>query len=150
MAAFTLLSLRSALEATISSYLGTYTLENGTTTPAVTVRDYGEIPEKGRTVTGVEMVIISSPEINPLLQFQDNSTFETWNVFLIDWSGGTNLELAAGQLIWAFPGTTAVRIKVPPQLGPTNQMRLDIRSLISLEVSTAVFEDDVFEVGVFI
>tara|TARA_R110000868_G_scaffold375260_1_gene639748 strand:+ start:342 stop:803 length:462 start_codon:yes stop_codon:yes gene_type:complete len=152
MTAFTVLSLRSALEATISSNLGTYTLANGTTTPAVTVREYGEAPPPGQTVTGLEMVIIRSPELNPLLQQENEVAFQTWNVFLVDWAGGTNLEECAGRLIWAFPGTTAVRIDVPAQLGPKNQMRVDIRSMntITDTIFEVVYEPDVYRFGVFI
>ena len=129
MAPYTVLSLRTALEATLTSSIGTYTLANGSTTPAVTVRDYGDSPPPGLTVTGLELIIIRSPEINPLLQFENGPTFETWPVWLVDWTGGTNLEVCAGKVIYAFPGTTAVRVNVPEQIGPKNQMRLDVRSM---------------------
>jgi len=128
MAPYSILSLRTALETTISSSLGTYTLANGSTTPAVTVRDYGDSPPPGQTVTGVELIIIRSPDLKPLLQFENQQVYETWSVYLVDWTGGTNLEDCVGKIIYAFPGTTAVRVNVPEQIGPRHQMALTIPS----------------------
>jgi hypothetical protein len=122
------LSLRTALETTLVDVLGTYTLANGVTTPAIAVRAAGESLPAGTTVTGLEAVILREPELVPVRQYRKEHAFSRWTVYLVDWDGEASLQTVAGRLIWAYPGSNAVSITVPRGVGPRSQMRVDIQT----------------------
>jgi hypothetical protein len=122
------LSLRTALETTLVDVLGTYTLANGVTTPAIAVRAAGESLPAGTTVTGLECVILREPELVPVRQYRKEHAFSRWTVYLVDWDGEASLQTVAGRLIWAYPGSNAVSITVPRGVGPRSQMRVDIQT----------------------
>lgn len=122
------LSLRTALETTLVDVLGTYTLANGVTTPAIAVRAAGESLLAGTTVTGLECVILREPELVPVRQYRKEHAFSRWTVYLVDWDGEASLQTVAGRLIWAYPGSNAVTITVPRGVGPRSQMRVDIQT----------------------
>ena len=124
----TILSLRTALETTLVDVLGTYTLANGVTTPAIAVRAAGESLPPGTTVTGMECVILREPELVPVRQYQKEHAFSRWTVYLVDWDGEASLQTVAGRLIWAYPGSNAVTITVPRGVGPRSQMRVDVQT----------------------
>lgn len=123
-----LLSLRNALAVTLNSYLGTYTLANGSTTPAISVRAPGESLPANTTVIGLEVVIVREPELETITQYTKALAISRWTVYLVDWSGNASLQEIAGKLIWAYPGTNAVTINVPKGVGPRSQMRVDIQT----------------------
>lgn len=120
-----ILALRGALATALSAHLGTYTLGNGSTTPALVVRDPGQGMSAGTTVSGLEVVISSVPELEQQLQYKDSPFVQTWNVFLVDW-GGADLEGAAALVQAGFPGTTAVILAVTEDIGPKRQTQLRI------------------------
>ena len=120
-----ILALRGALATALTAHLGTYTLGNGTTTPALVVRDLGQGMTAGTTVSGLEVVISSVPELEQQLQYKDSPFVQTWNVFLVDW-GGADLEGAAALVQAGFPGTTAVILAVTEDIGPKRQTQLRI------------------------
>lgn len=120
-----ILALRGALATALAAHLGTYTLGNGSTTPALVVRDPGQGMTAGTTVTGLEVVISSVPELEQQLQYKDSPFVQTWNVFLVDWGGG-DLEGAAALVQAGFPGTTAVILAVTEDIGPKRQTQLRI------------------------
>jgi len=122
------LSLRTALETTLVDVLGTYTLANGVTTPAIAVRAAGESLPAGTTVTGLECVILREPELVTVRQYRKEHAFSRWTVYLVDWDGEASLQTVAGRLIWAYPGSNAVSITVPRGVGPRSQMRVDIQT----------------------
>jgi hypothetical protein len=122
------LALRSALQSLLSSALGTYTLGNGTTTAAVHVRAVGEPMPSGATVSGMELVIVRDPELDPILQYKTPNAFRLWTVYLVDWGGSANLEAAAALVLSSFPNTTIQTLSVPEAVGPRNQMRLQIQT----------------------
>jgi hypothetical protein len=117
-----LLSLRSQLATVLDPFLGTYTLANGITTPALAVRDEGEALAPGTKVTGLECVILETPEPRALLQYKAQGTLQDWTAYLVDWDGTAALETIAGILIYSFSGATVNRITVPQRIGPRNQM----------------------------
>ena len=121
-----LLSLRTAIETTLVDQLGTYTLANGISTPAISVRAPGESLAPGTTVTGLEVVIVREPELVPVRQYQKEQAFSRWTLYLVDWSGDASLQEVAGRLLWSYPGSNAVSINVPRGVGPRSQMRVDI------------------------
>lgn len=120
-----ILALRGALATALTAHLGTYTLGNGSTTPALVVRDPGQGMTAGTTVSGLEVVISSVPELEQQLQYKDSPFVQTWNVFLVDWGGG-DLEGAAALVQAGFPGTTAVILAVTEDIGPKRQTQLRI------------------------
>jgi hypothetical protein len=127
--------IRVQLETTLADVLGTYRLANGATTPAIAVRAEGDSLPPGTVVEGLEVVILRDPELEPVRQYRQETARLRWTLYLVDWTGGVPLQTIAGRLIWAYPGTNAVRINVPRGVGPGAQMRVDLLS------SAATFED---------
>jgi hypothetical protein len=123
----TVLELRNALAALLTASLGTYTLGNGSTTPAISVRAVGERRPVDTTVTGLEVVIVRDPELTPVEVYKEPGAFKEWTVYLIDWSDATSLEAPAAAVVAAYPGTLVQTANVPKGIGPQNQMELTIR-----------------------
>lgn len=92
-----LLSLRTAIQSTLNSVLGTYTLANGATTQAISVRAPGESLPAGTTVTGLEVVIVREPELVAVRQYQNEQA------------------LAAGPYTWSI-GTAVTACKTWPAI----------------------------------
>jgi len=124
-----LLELRTELASLLSASLGTYTLPNGATTPAISVRSSGEALPTGTSVTGLEVVLIRDPDLTPIPQYADAGALRSWTVFLIDWSDATDLEPIGAYLVEAYPGTQITTVAVPKGTGPQNQMRVTIQSV---------------------
>jgi hypothetical protein len=123
------LALRTALQSLLSSALGTYTLGNGTTTAAVHVRAVGEARPSNVTVSGMEMVIVRDPELDPVVQYKNPDAFQLWTVYLVDWGGSADLKAAAALVLDSYPNTTIETLSVPEAIGPRNQMRLQIQAI---------------------
>lgn len=123
-----LLELRNELATLLSASLGTYTLPNGATTPAIAVRSSGENLPPDTAVSGLEVVVIRDPDLTPIPQYSDAGALRTWTIFLIDWSNAVDLEPIGAYLIEAYPGTQVSTIAVPRTGGPQNQMRVTIQS----------------------
>jgi hypothetical protein len=123
-----ILALRTSIAATLSSLIGTYTLANGSTTPAISVRGSGESLPAGTTVTGMEVVILRDPELQAIPSYQKGQAINRWTLYLVDWDMTASLQEAAGKLIWAWPGSNAVSINVPQSVGPRHQMRVDLQT----------------------
>jgi hypothetical protein len=122
------LALRTALQSLLSSALGTYTLGNGTTTAAVHVRSVGEARSSNVTVSGMEMVIVRDPELDPIPQYKNPKAFRRWTVYLVDWGGSADLKAAAALVLDSYSNTTIETLSVPEAVGPRNQMRLQIQT----------------------
>lgn len=124
-----ILSLRTELETTLVDVLGTYRLANGASTPAISVRDVGGSLPAGTTVTGLECVILREPELVPIRQYSKEHAFSRWTLYLVLWTDtGVSLQEIAGRLLWAYPGSNAVSITVPQNVGPRHQMRVDLQT----------------------
>lgn len=120
-----LLTLRSGLASLLSSDLGTYTLGNNATTPAISVRaPYNPRPPY-KSVTGLEVVIEQIPESAPVRQYANEELLRSWTIYLIDWDGD-DPTAAAAKIADAYPGTTIDVLQVPPELGPPQQVRMVI------------------------
>jgi len=120
-----ILALRGALATALTDHLGTYTLANGSTTPALVVRDPGEGMGASTSVSGLEVVISSVPELEQQAQYTSSPFLQTWNVFLLDWGGG-DIEGAAALVQAGFPGTTAQILALVEDVGPKRQTQLRI------------------------
>lgn len=120
------LTLRANLLDLLSGLLGEYTLANGVTTPAIAVRSYGEALQPGTKVEGMECVIISDPDLEPVRQYKNERALQTWVLYLVRWGSGPDLHTAAGFILNAFPGTNATPVTVPQRIGPQHQMRVTI------------------------
>lgn len=120
--------IRVQLETTLADVLGTYRLANGATTPAIAVRAEGDSLPPGTVVEGLEVVILKDPELVKITQYRQEVAFSRWTLYLVDWTGGVPLQTIAGRLLWAYPGSNAVRINVPKGVGPGAQMRVDLQT----------------------
>jgi hypothetical protein len=120
-----LLTLRSGLTTLLSGELGTYTLGNSETTPAISVRAAGDPRPPYKSVSGLEVVIENIPDTTPLRQYDNEELFRTWTVYLIHWDG-QDPAVAAAKIAKTYPGTTFDVLQVPPELGPPRQVRVTI------------------------
>jgi hypothetical protein len=132
-----LLDLRTTLSALLSSELGTYTLANGSTTPAVRCSGATETRYPGTIVTGLELVILKDPQLIPVRQYQEERATAEWSVFLVAW-GDRPAGIAAQKVVDAIPGCEVERVEVPEGICPQDQYRLTIRSLSDLPLDALV------------
>lgn len=123
-----ILQLRTELETLLVNNLGVYTLSNGTETPAVAVRAIGERSLPGTTVSGVEMILIRDPELEPIDQYSNQAAFRTWTIYLVDWDNNQDLESPAARILEQYPGTTITQVLVPEGVGPKHQLRLAVQT----------------------
>lgn len=124
---------RDALQATLAPALGSYVLPNGSSTPACSVRNWGDGPPAGTTVTGLEAIIIREPATVPIRQYQDEQSLNEWSCYLVNWTGGNNsLQAAVGVILAAWPGTVASQIQVSQGVGPLAQVQLTIRDYVTV------------------
>lgn len=121
-----LLALRTAIEEKLGELLGDYTLSNGSTTPAISVRSGGESLPPGTKVEGLEAVIIREPDLQEARVYKDALALRRWTVYLVDWSGEGDLEAAAAELVFAFGGARTFPVLVPEGAGPKAQRRVVI------------------------
>ena len=131
------LDLRTDLVTALSGVLGTYTLANGITTPAVDVRAIGQGRETGTTVAGVELVIQRDPTLRPVRAQEAEAVMPEWTAFLVEWDSSSGTAARAAQLaVAAIPGCEAEVVEVPENVGPVHQYRLLIRqSMAATETS---------------
>ena len=126
MSATTAPALRTSLAATLAGYLGTYTLANGSTTPAISVRGPADGLPAATSVTGLECVILRDPDLPNIVAYKANMLRPVWTVFLIGWNQQNDIIPAAVAVVNANPGTTAERVIVDDNVGPSQQIRLEI------------------------
>ncbi|MFZ9960486.1 MAG: hypothetical protein ACO3GP_08845 [Candidatus Limnocylindrus sp.] len=135
------LTLRAGLTDALQGLLGTYTLGNGATTPAVSVRATGESMAATTRVSGLEAIIIRDPSTVPVLSYQEPECQSLWILYLVDWSNSGVLGPAARKVVRQFPGTTVEDPIVPAGLGPTAQKRLTVPSSgpsLDIEINAGV------------
>lgn len=121
-----LLTLRESLETLLADSLGVYELANGYNTPAISVRAVGEGMTPGTKVRGMELVLQRDPDLDPIPQYKQPQAFRVWTIYLVDWGGDADLDVAAAQILTQYPSTTITAPRVPEGLGPTHQLRLEL------------------------
>jgi hypothetical protein len=122
------LTLRTELETLLVDLLGVYRLGNNATTPAVSVRAVGESLPAKTTVSGLELVIMRDPELDRVNAYQRQEAFRLWTLYLVDWDGGGTTAMAAGRILYVYPGTDSTTLNVPESVGPKVQVRLRLRT----------------------
>jgi hypothetical protein len=122
------LTLRTELQALLSAKLGTYTLANGSTTPAISVRATGESLQAGTTVTGIELIILRDPDSQPVAQYRLQQAFDVWTVYAVRWGGNADLVEVRDLVLTAYPSTTFETPAIPEGIGPKAQLRMSIRT----------------------
>lgn len=148
-----ILQLRSEIADLLSDELGVYTLPNGATTPAISVRAEGEALPAGTTADGLEVVIIRDPDLTPILQYSEAGALKRWIIFLVVWNTYVEVEVAATLLIHAYAGSRVDTVPVPRGTGPLHQTRIVIPSPpppVSVPTGEGVYVTGVFDVGVFV
>ncbi len=123
-----LLTIRNELVTALAGRLGTYTLANGSTTPAVRCSDPQETRYPGTVVTGLELVLLRSPVLSVVRQYQEEFSIAEWTAFLVNWDGDDKAQAAAKVVANEIPGTDIERQEVPLGIGPQDQYRLTLRS----------------------
>jgi hypothetical protein len=93
----------SSLLGASPSLLGTYTLPNNTTTPALYIVGRQSVPSDWK-VTGLEASISEFPEISPKPMVGTLRNRQTWTVMLVDYTTASNkLQTAAQRMARVFP-----------------------------------------------
>jgi len=83
--------------------LGTYTLPNNTTTPAIYTVGRQSVPTSWK-VTGLEATINEFPDVSPKPMVGTLRNRQTWTVMLVDYDPASNkLQTAAQRIARVFP-----------------------------------------------
>jgi hypothetical protein len=120
------LTLRSQVAAVLTGVIGTYTLGNGSTTAAISVRKIGVGLAQGTTVSGLEVVIVQEPDLQSVSEYREPNSQELWTVYLVDWGTTVDMKAAGKKIVKGFPGSEVSTISVPEGVGPRNQLRCSI------------------------
>ena len=120
--------LRLTLEKLLVEQIGEYTLINGAKTPSIAVRADSERLPQGTRVTGMEVVVGRYPEQEPILQYMEQPTSETWSVWLVGWDNSAPLIDSTQIILDAYPGSEFQQITVPKSWGPVNQVKILIQN----------------------
>lgn len=134
-------TLRTAIEGALVTLVGTYTLANGVTTPAVSVRAKGQPMTAGTNVDGLEVVIQRDPETTDRVdQYRDMESISTWVVWLAEWGYSSGSAAAAAALIVAaIPGAAASPVPLNTG-GPINMVRVEIQDGNSTVPDAFIFD----------
>lgn len=123
------LTLRDELASLLTASLGTYTLSNGATTPAVSVRAVGRPMTPGTTVSGLELIVQRDPKPISIVQYRLPTAFAEWTLYLVQWGDASGEITAAAQLISeTYSGVVIEPLTIPPAIGPTHQLRVTIQT----------------------
>jgi hypothetical protein len=128
-------NLRDDLQTLLGHQLGTYTLANGASTPAVSVRADSESLAAGTKVSGLEVVINRHPVQDPVLQYENEECEELWEVWLLAWNDAAPITDAAARVVKRYPGTTLQQITLPESWGPKRQVKITLRNPADLPLA---------------
>ena len=124
-----LLTLREELETLLADELGVYTLANDITTPAISVRAVGELTPAQTTVSGLECVIEKQAELALIRQYDPGPAFRRYTIYLVSWAA-KDLSAVAQMVVRHFDTAVSAELRplrVPPGLGPQDQMRITLQ-----------------------
>lgn len=102
---------RLMADGAIAAALGTYTLADGTTRPAIAVLAANETLPPGTTATGIELVITAVPGFanRPLLS-TETLTNPTWRIYVMGWQSAARLQAVAQRILALLPGASSVPV----------------------------------------
>jgi len=102
---------RLLADATIAAALGTYTLADGTSRPAIAVLARNETLPPGTTAVGIEMVITAVPAFAPRVLLGEETLINpTWRIYVMGWQSAAQLQAVAERVIALLPGATATSL----------------------------------------
>jgi hypothetical protein len=102
---------RLLADATIAAALGTYTLADGTTRPAIAVLAANEQLPPGTTAVGVELVITAVPGFAPqVLMTPETLTNPTWRIYVMGWQSLTSVQSVVQRVLALLPGARSGRV----------------------------------------
>lgn len=130
-----LLTFRAEIATLLADWLGTYTLANGVTTPALSVRAIGEARPAGTLITGLELIIQRDPELTPVRAYSNRPVLGAWVCWLVAW-GDPEAADGAAQLIATNYPTELQVVDVLDGSGPQHQLRLLVRDIAALPEPT--------------
>ena len=112
----TLRACRDRIQAVLTPALGTMTLPNSATTPAMWVGNW-DGPFPGTVVTGI-LAVLDIGSMDVIREYQQEKTDDRLRLDLIAW-GAHDPETAVSLLIAAFEGSDVDRARLPEGWGPT-------------------------------
>lgn len=139
--------LRDDLQVLLQRHIGTYTLGNGVSTPAVSVRADSEGLAAGTKVSGLEVVINRHPNQDPVLQYGNQSCEELWEVWLLAWDDSVAITESAARVVARYPGTTLQQITLPESWGPKRQVKITLRNPADLPIELRDVDGGDFGLG---
>lgn len=142
------LTLRAQIAAALAEDLGSYTLLNGETTPAISVRPEGQALAAGTVAAGLEVVILAEPRLSPVGAYLQQEAIREFIVFLVGWDDTAEITVAAEKLIRLFPGTEWQEIPINKRVGPTNQARVIIQQYATANLDPATGSGSALGAGV--
>lgn len=123
----------------ISDRLGTYTLSDGTTLPAISVLAGGANLPAGTVTDGVEITITATPNQaeTSLLTFETLLN-PTWRIYVIAWGALGELQTVRNRIVALLPGAVSTPMEgEPPGQGLGVMEQVVIRWTNPCEVMTA-------------
>lgn len=103
---------------TISEALGTYSLLDGTTLPAISVFAAGDGLPPGTVTGGLEVTITETPNQAEELLLSDEVLLNpTWRIYVIAWGTVGQLQAVRNRIIALLPGATSSQ----PQRDPPGE-----------------------------
>jgi hypothetical protein len=102
---------RLLADATIAAALGTYTLADGTSRPAIAVLAANEKLPPGTIAEGIELVITAVPGFaNRVLLTTESLPNPTWRVYVMGWQSAAQLQVVAQRVLALLPGASATPV----------------------------------------
>jgi hypothetical protein len=100
----------------ISDALGSYTLPDGTSLPAIGVFASGDSLPSGTVTGGLEVVITETPnQAEEILLSDEVLTNPTWRIYVVAWDAIGSLQAVRNRIITLLPGATSSQ---PPKDPP--------------------------------
>ncbi len=102
---------RLQADAAIAAALGTYTLVDGTTRPAIAVLAANEKLPPGTVAHGIELVITAVPGFaNRVLLSTETLPNPTWRIYVMGWQSAAQLQAVAQRVLALLPGASATPV----------------------------------------
>jgi len=122
----------------ISDALGSYTLPDGTSLPAIGVFASGDSLPSGTVTGGLEVVITETPnQAEEILLSDEVLTNPTWRIYVIAWDAIGSLQAVRNRIIALLPGATSSQ---PPKAPPGEGLGVMDQVVIRWTNPTVVLE----------